>query len=363
MRYVLLGATGDLARKKILPALAQSAANREGFELIASSRRVWSEEDFRAFALPELLSAGVERTAANQLLSHTHYVRADFERAESIAPLAAAVKGADAMHIALLPQMYMDIIERLGEAGALGDTRLLIEKPFGVDGRSAHALNELILRYVAPERVYRIDHYLGKEDVREASTVRAHTDLARVESIEAVLFEREGVVGRGAFYDSAGVVRDVVQNHLLECVANILAETDRPLPEARLAALNKLALPANLASTITQRQYHGYKDEPGVRVGSRTPTAIEFSLEYHDEARIIPVHICAGKRMAEKRAEIRLTGAREFTLTGEGAYEFLISEALADRHDHFPIYAEIARAWDLIDPVIKLLGSLPLEIY
>ncbi|MDE1944253.1 MAG: hypothetical protein KGH97_02035 [Patescibacteria group bacterium] len=350
MRYLLLGATGDLARKKILPALARLATADTELEVVASSRRPWGDAEYGAFVRPALVAAGVAEPDA--FLARVRYAPADHTEPASLKALAREVAPQSLIHLSIQPSAYAPVIEALGETGALGrdGVKLLIEKPFGRDEASARALDALITRYLPEERLYRIDHYLGKESVRALEGALAGEALT---GVSVTLAETLDAQGRGAFYDETGVIRDVVQNHALEVLAASLAEGAGP--EARLAALEKLSLAGPLETGVRLGQYQGYRETPGVAPDSKTPTAVELALSYASAAGPIPVTIYAGKALAEARQELVAEtppGPRAFSLAGDHAYDRLIREAAEGDRTHFPSLAEVLAAWQLLDPVL-----------
>ncbi|HVW82361.1 MAG TPA: hypothetical protein VHC68_00170 [Candidatus Paceibacterota bacterium] len=326
MRYLLIGATGDLARGKILPALANlfaEGALPSGFELIASSRRPWRDAQYRAF---------IASAVANEaFLARIRYLPADFNEPDSLARLYEAAQSAAALQLAISPAEYERVIEGLGEA--LAKTKLLIEKPFGTSEVSARALDALITRFTPEENIFRVDHYLGKE------RVRALAGKARgAKRVEIYLEERRGLAGRGAFYDRVGVLRDVVQNHALETLAIALGEEDRA------AVLDELRY---VEGSLRLGQYEGYLAEPGVVPRSQTPTAAALALSYRDTA----IEIRAGKALAQDKNELVIDGIPH-PLGGGRAYENLIADALSGNREWFPTMEEILAAWRLIDPLI-----------
>jgi glucose-6-phosphate 1-dehydrogenase len=336
MRYLLLGATGDLARSRIAPALArlgEEGALPPDFEFVASSRRPWGDAEYRAFIAPG---------APESFLARTHYLPADFNDAGSLERLREAVRRADALQLAISPAEYARVIESLG--GSLASSKLLIEKPFGFDGPSARELDTLLTRFMPEEKIFRVDHYLGKE------SVRALANKARgARRIELYLEERRDLAGRGAFYDQVGVVRDVVQNHALAALAIALDENDR----ARV--LEELVYSEG---SLRLGQYEGYEAEPGVAPGSSTPTAARLAFSYRDAA----IEIHAAKALARDRSALVIDGV-EHPLAGGRAYENLIADALAGRREWFPTLDEILAAWRLVDPLLAAQPALPLASY
>lgn len=366
--YLLLGATGDLARGKIVPALAKLHAEGvlgEGFTLFASGRREWNDEDYRAFIAPHLRGAAEETTA---FLAHTRYLRADLGAADAFRSAVSELSPSlpTLAHLSVAPHEYPRAIEALGEAGvfARGNARLLIEKPFGFDAASARALEALIERYLPESAVFRIDHYLGKDAVRGLED--ALPDPASAEELTLTLFESNTVGERGAFYDRVGVVRDVVQNHLLQMLA-LLASGDAA-PASRARAIEALGE----AEVRELGQYEGYRSEDGVAPDSVTPTYADISVHATlANGKRIPVRLIAGKALAENRVAVRVkrNGKEEDIVIqsaaapGNDAYARLIREALASDRTYFVSLAEALAEWRLMDPLIASLPPLPLISY
>jgi glucose-6-phosphate 1-dehydrogenase len=185
-----------------------------------------------------------------------------------------------------------------------------------------------------------------------------------VRQIRVTLTERQGIEGRGAFYDATGVLRDVVQNHALESLAAALA-SDASSSAARLEVLQRLALGDLLERAVREGQYAGYLAEPGVAEGSRTATALELSLTYAGETGPVPLTITAGKALAQSEQALTIIakGTSTLSLVGSEAYERLMNEALAGDRHYFVSFEEVLAAWRLVDPVQAALPTLPLIIY
>ena len=232
---VFFGATGDLAFKKVFPAL-QALVQRGQLDVpvigVASSGL--SIEQFRQRACDSLQAhGGVDAQALPKLLGLLRYVGGDYADAATFSALRKALGAAQRPlhYLAIPPGMFAKVIEQLGSAGCTAGARVVVEKPFGHDARSAETLNELLLRWFDETRIYRIDHYLGKASVHNLLHFRFANGVlepfwnrAHVQSVQITMAEDFGVQGRGAFYDANGAVRDVVQNHLFQLLTNLAME-------------------------------------------------------------------------------------------------------------------------------------------
>lgn len=341
---VILGATGDLAKKKIIPSLwhlfQEERVPRE-LSVIGLARSELSEEQWRTFvyeATAQGCQESVPEDAFARFFKHFSYQAGDFRETETFEHLAAAVRntedawgtcGNKLFYLAVPPAAYEPIFQGLAAVelnvpcgGELGWSRILIEKPFGTDLKSAQALQELLTQYFQEEQIYRIDHYLFKEIVQGIENFRFSNNLfenqwdnTTIERIDISLLETIGAEDRGAFYDTVGALRDVGQNHLMEMLAAITMayprEMDASAIQANRAGLLETLAPwseASIRENTYRAQYDGYRDIDGVADDSDTETyfALKTQLE-HPRWRGVPIYMQAGKRMGEARKEIVLT--------------------------------------------------------
>jgi glucose-6-phosphate 1-dehydrogenase len=310
---VLFGATGDLARKKLFPALYQlTAANRLGVPVVGVAVSDWDDAQLRGYATESVkATAGqVDGSVLDELAGSLMMVSGDYRDPATFAALARRLAGAGAVrpvhYLAIPPALFPAVVNGLAEAGLGRDARVVVEKPFGRDLASARDLNR-VLHAAFPERsIFRIDHYLGKEPVENLLVFRfANTFLEPiwnrwyVSSVQVTMAEEFGVEGRGGFYDGVGAIRDVIQNHLLQVVALLAmeppvdAEPDS-LRDEKVKIL-KVMRPADPA-LLVRGQYQGYQDEPGVASGSAVETFAALRLEI-DSWRWagVPFFVRAGK--------------------------------------------------------------------
>ncbi len=350
---VMFGATGDLARKKLFPALYQ--LERMGVldvPVIAASRSEWDNEMLRAYAresLDDALGDTVDERVFTAFAHRLAFVPLRYEDPASYTRLRDALGGAQhpAYYLAIPPSAFATVIGGLVEADLHRGARVVVEKPFGRDLASARELNTL-LGAAFPERsIFRIDHYLGKESVENLLVFRfANTILEPiwnrnyVENIQVTMAESFGIDGRGAFYDSVGVIRDVVQNHLLSVVAMLAME---PPIDSSAGALRDekvkvlTAIEPIDATRLVRGQYEGYTAEPGVDPASTTETFAAFRLVV-DSWRWagVPFYVRTGKNLAEQEvlatAELRCPPKRFFPGgSGRGPEPNLVSFRLG--HD------------------------------
>jgi glucose-6-phosphate 1-dehydrogenase len=316
---VFFGATGDLAYKQIFPAL-QALVGRGQLKvpIIGVAKAGWGLDDLKKRARDSLQEhGGIDEAAFAQLTERLLYVDGDYRDPATFEQLRRAL--GDAQHplhyFAIPPSMFETVATSLAGIGATAAARVVVEKPFGRDLASARELNAA-LRKVFPERaIFRIDHYLGKEPVENLLFFRfANTFLEpiwnrhSVNSIQITMAESFGVQGRGAYYDEAGAIRDVVQNHLLQVTAMITMEPPFASDPDAVRDQKTLALKAMRPLTprdVVRGQFRGYRDEHGVKQGSQMETfaAMRVHLENWRWAGV-PIFIRAGKCLPITSTEV-----------------------------------------------------------
>lgn len=318
---VLFGATGDLSKRKLFPALYH--LERHGslkVPVIGVARSDWTDEGFRQHAHDSIIAAFPEAAASvvETLCRRLDLISGDYaDRAtwETLRDTLDRHHSATAVYyMAIPPSAFPTVATSLAEVGLNGRGRIVVEKPFGRDLASAVELNATLHSVFPEERIFRIDHYLGKESVEDLLVFRFSNTLVEpvwnrnyVRSVQVTMSETIDVEGRGSFYDSVGNIRDVVQNHLLQ-VVSLLAMEPPVGPESQylqdekakvLAAMRPLA-----CHNLVRGQYAGYRDEPGVAADSTVETfaAMKFEIDSWRWAGV-PFYARAGKALSRSATE------------------------------------------------------------
>ena len=350
--FVVLGATGDLMTKKIVPALFGLHEKKKlppKFRLLGVSRREWTDGDFRDHvrSILEVKVPGAKTAAVESFLKLAAYHKLTFHELGDYAALRTTLKNIDdqwgvctnkLFYLSVPPQFYDVILENLHASKLTepcspeeGWTRVVVEKPFGNDEKSAKALDARLAKLFKEVQIYRVDHYLGKEMLRNILVFRFENNLFEgewnrrfVESIHIRLFESLGVEDRGGFYDEVGALRDVGQNHLLQMLAFVAMErpsgTDAAaIRGARADLLKKLDVPSPKEAVLRsfRAQYGGYRAVKGVAAESETETYFRLTgFLTGDRWGGVPIIMESGKRMGAPLKNIEIT-LRPVGMAGE----------------------------------------------
>lgn len=410
---VIVGATGDLAQKKLFPSLFnlyKKGLLPEGSSIIAFSRRPWTDNDFRDYVQASFADKKVGKKLFKTFLNRISYHEGYFEDQAAFDRLVTRLEECDIrvqtytnkyIYLSVSPDSYGEIITRLGKSFAERSkkmaVKLLIEKPFGKSVSTAKALEKVVARYFKSKDVFLVDHYLGKAALNCFMAVGKEIphyfsklwNGNCIEWIEAKLFESKDIDGRSEFYDAVGALRDVGQNHLLETLATVAVS---PRSTAKNLQKNREAFIKNLKpvpTSVVRAQYKGYAADVGTK--TETETYFKIGLTNSDPHwKNIVFTMEAGKAMPEMTSEVsvkfkehtkpfivRIQPKAQLQIPSEDgkrvekvnvdesldAYEEVFLAAFHDDVSRFPAIGEIYTSWKLVDSIRKSFTEVPLQLY
>lgn len=451
IQLVIFGASGNLAESKLIPSLYKLTKRGllpNNFKVIGFSRREWSDDDYSDRMKEGFLkyeSKDIDENVWNKLKGNMQFVQGNFNDSDGFENLYKKLlendkewgsKSDKVFFLSVMPEFYDSIIDRIESTSLKNiatdrDSKIVVEKPFGHNYESAKALNEKILKVFEEKQIYRIDHVLGKDALQDVFSFREHNNIMRklldkdsVDHIQITYLESEGIDGRGDFYENTGVIRDMVQNHLLQMLSITTSAIPKELNSESLSRSREKII-TNLSEVrkedIVIAQYTsgaskevGYRQEENVSESSNVPTFVALKTYMNTlHWAGVPVYMRTGKALFQKYTEVMIVfksiedngkllpnilcfrlGPNEgvfFCMKKRGwnsheklenvvldfcyksnssnandAYENLLNSVFHSDHTYFVDIGEVLAAWKFIDPINLIVegsNALPLRFY